>query len=174
MSVEENDERLSNRTTEGRWQVEFPFEWDADDLVSRRQILRWSVWASGALFASTGLLAALSFTRERQRGGRAAIVKASDVPVGEAHYFTYPGPEDQAILLHLSENRFVAFSGKCTHLSCAVYWSAERGRLLCPCHDGVFHPETGDVLAGPPPRPLPRIELREEDGMLYALRETPE
>ncbi|HEY9450531.1 MAG TPA: ubiquinol-cytochrome c reductase iron-sulfur subunit [Gemmatimonadaceae bacterium] len=172
VSTNENEELLSNRTSEGRWHVEFPFEWDADDLVSRRQLLRWSVWASGALFASTGILAALSFTRERRRGSLAAIVKASDVPVGEAHYFAYPGPEDHAILLHLRENRFVAFSGKCTHLSCAVYWSKERGRLLCPCHEGVFHPETGDVLAGPPPRPLPKIELHEENGVLYAVSET--
>jgi Rieske Fe-S protein len=66
----------------------------------------------------------------------------------------------------------VAFSGKCTHLSCAVYWSKERGRLLCPCHEGVFHPETGDVLAGPPPRPLPKIELREENGTIYAVSES--
>lgn len=174
MSIEEKHEPLSNRTSEARWHAEFPFEWDADDLVSRRQLLRWSVWVSGALFASTGFLAALSFTRKRERGGLAAIVEASAVPVGEAHYFAYPGPEDLAILLHLRENRFVAFSGKCTHLSCAVYWNADRGRLLCPCHEGVFHPETGDVLAGPPPRPLPKIELREENGMLYALREVPQ
>jgi Rieske Fe-S protein len=89
------------------------------------------------------------------------------------HYFAYPGPEDHAILLRLDERRYVAYSGKCTHLSCAVYWNAERDRLLCPCHQGVFHPETGDVLAGPPPRPLPRIALREENGMLYAVEETP-
>jgi Rieske Fe-S protein len=36
----------------------------------------------------------------------------------------------------------------------------------------VFHPETGDVLAGPPPRPLPKIELREENGTIYAVSET--
>lgn len=173
MTSTEHDEPLSNRTREGRWSAEFPFEWDADELVSRRQLLRWSVWASGALFASTGVLAALAYARERRRGGLRAIVEASAVPVGGAHYFAYPGPEDLAILLRLDERRFVAYSGKCTHLSCAVYWSAERGRLLCPCHEGVFHPETGDVLAGPPPRPLPRIALREEGGMLYAVEEVP-
>jgi Rieske Fe-S protein len=37
----------------------------------------------------------------------------------------------------------------------------------------VFHPETGGVLAGPPPRPLPRIELSEANGILYAVQETP-
>lgn len=173
MSTSERDAPLSPRTRAERWRADFPFGWDADDLVSRRQLLQWSVWASGALFASTGLLAALSFLRDRRRGTVRAIVAASAVPVGEAHYFSYPGANDHAILLRLAERRFVAYSGKCTHLSCAVYWDARRGRLLCPCHEGVFHPETGDVLAGPPPRPLPRIALEERDGVLYAMGETP-
>lgn len=164
-------EHLSNRSRAERWSVEFPFEWDADELVSRRQLLRWSVWASGALFGGTGLLAALAYAREPRHGGLRAIVEASAVPVGGAHYFEYPGPGDHAILLRLAERRFVAYGGTCTHLSCAVYWSAERNRLVCPCHEGIFHPETGDVLAGPPPRPLPRIELREEAGVLYAVEQ---
>ncbi|MBX6333443.1 MAG: ubiquinol-cytochrome c reductase iron-sulfur subunit [Gemmatimonadaceae bacterium] len=171
--MSEPEEGLSNRARADRWRVEFPYRWDADELVSRRQLLRWSVWASGALFASTGALAVLAYTRERRRGGLRAIVDAAAVPVGGVHYFTYPGPDDPAILLHLSDRRFVAYSGTCTHLSCAVYWDAERRRLRCPCHEGVFHPETGDVLAGPPPRPLPRIALRERDGVLYAVEEPP-
>ena len=63
MSDAEHEEPLSNLTSEDRWGVEFPFEWDADELVSRRQLLRWSVWASGALFAGTGVLAALGYVR---------------------------------------------------------------------------------------------------------------
>ncbi|MGH7632892.1 MAG: hypothetical protein ACRENC_04130, partial [Gemmatimonadaceae bacterium] len=112
-------EALSNRTRADRWHAEFPFEWDADDLVSRRQLLRWSVWASGALFASTGVLALLGYSRDRTRGSLHAIVKASDVAVGDVHYFSYPGPDDHAILLRLTQDRFVAYSGTCTHLSCA-------------------------------------------------------
>ncbi|MGH7617121.1 MAG: ubiquinol-cytochrome c reductase iron-sulfur subunit [Gemmatimonadaceae bacterium] len=164
---------MSNRTRDGRWGVEFPFEWDADELVSRRQLLRWSVGASGALFASAAMLAVLAHARGRSRGGLRAIVEASTLPVGGVHYFTYPGPEDHAILLQLSAGRFVAYSGKCTHLSCAVYWNAQMAKLRCPCREGLFNPETGGVLAGPPPRPLPRIALREKHGMLYAVEEAP-
>jgi nitrite reductase/ring-hydroxylating ferredoxin subunit len=174
VNTSDPDPRLSAHTRDERWRVEFPFGWDADDLVSRRQLLRWSVWASGALFGSTAVLAVLGYARARGRGGKRAIVNAAEVPIGGVHYFKYPGPDDHAILLRLDEDRFVAYSGKCTHLSCAVYWSAARNRLLCPCHEGVFHPETGGVLAGPPPRPLPRIALSQEDGVLYALQETPQ
>jgi Rieske Fe-S protein len=169
----EREEPLSNRTRDERWGVDFPFEWDADELVSRRQLLRWSVGASGALFASTGVLAILAYARNGSRGSPRAIVAASAVPVGGVHYFRYPGPDDHAILMQPSPGRFVAYSGKCTHLSCAVYWNAQMGKLRCPCHEGLFDPETGGVLAGPPPRPLPRIALREENGLLYAVEETP-
>lgn len=172
MSQNERGELLSNRTSVGRWGVDFPFEWDADELVSRRALLRWSVGASGALFASTALLAALAVARSRARGSIRAIVESSAVPIGGVHYFMYPGPEDHAILLRLGATRFVAYSGKCTHLSCAVYWNAAMGKLRCPCHDGLFDPETGGVLAGPPQRPLPSIALREREGMLYAVDET--
>jgi Rieske Fe-S protein len=164
---------LSNHTSAGRWGVEFPYEWDADDLVSRRQLLRWAVGASGALFAATAGIAGLSLVRPRRPDATQAIIRAGSLAVGDVHYFTYPDVGDQAILLRLAERRFVAYSGKCTHLSCAVYWDAEGGLLRCPCHEGVFDPETGGELAGPPPRPLPKIALREEDGMLYATGKTP-
>lgn len=174
MSTADDESRLlSNRTRAGRWQVDFPYEWDADDLVSRRQILRWAVWASGALFAATAGLAGLALTRDRARGGEQQIVRAADVPTGGVHYFNYPGQDNHAILLRLTDDRFVAYSGTCTHLSCAVYWDGEREELICPCHNGVFAPETGDVIAGPPPRPLPRIVIEERDGVIVAIEETP-
>jgi len=169
----ETGESLSNHTSAERWGVPFPYEWDADDLVSRRQLLRWAVGASGALFAVTAVIAGLSLLPERRFGAARAIIPARKLAIGDVHYFTYPGPSDQALLLRLAERRYVAYSGKCTHLSCAVYWDADRGLLRCPCHEGVFEPETGGVLAGPPPRPLPKIALRETDGVLYATGESP-
>jgi Rieske Fe-S protein len=164
---------LSNRTRAGRWSVEFPFEWDADELVSRRQLLRWAVWASGALFAATSVLAGLGLTRDHRRSTRQQVAQVDDVPVGGVHYFNYPGKDDFAVLLRPADDRFVAYSGVCTHLSCAVYWNPERGILHCPCHEGIFSPETGGVLAGPPPRPLPKILLEVQNGVVYAVEEVP-
>ncbi|HEU5430671.1 MAG TPA: ubiquinol-cytochrome c reductase iron-sulfur subunit, partial [Thermomicrobiales bacterium] len=109
-----------------------------------------------------------SFTLERRRGVRQEVIAAAAVPLGGVHYFAYPTAEDHAILLHLPDAGFVAYSGKCTHLSCAVYWNEARNQLVCPCHEGVFDPRTGEVVAGPPPRPLPRIELSELGGTIYA------
>jgi len=36
----------------GRWRSEFPYQWDADDLVSRRELLHFAVLTSGALFGA--------------------------------------------------------------------------------------------------------------------------
>jgi Rieske Fe-S protein len=38
----------------------------------------------------------------------------------------------------------------------------------CPCHEGLFNLE-GRPIAGPPDRPLARIEVEVRDGMVWAL-----
>lgn len=58
------------------------------------------------------------------------------------------------------------FSNVCTHLSCRVTWDEEEEAYLCPCHDASFS-ETGDVIHGPPPRPLNEYETKVEDGTLF-------
>jgi len=56
-----------------------------------------------------------------------------------------------------------ALSATCTHLGCQVRWEAESTRFRCPCHGGVFD-ANGQVLEGPPPRSLDRVETRLEAG----------
>lgn len=162
-------DRNVSRGPTRRWRAEFPYHWDADELVSRRWLLRFVVYTSGALFAGTAILAALGLVRRPEALPTAPVARVGEVPVGTARYFHYPGPEDEAMLLHLPDGQFVAYSQKCTHLSCSVYYQADRGRLYCPCHEGLFNPQTGEPTAGPPSRPLPRIVLRQEGDTLYAV-----
>jgi len=63
------------------------------------------------------------------------------------------------------KGRFSFLSTKCTHLGCTLRLSGRR--LMCPCHGGIFDLE-GDVLDGPPEKPLTRFEggLTKE-GILY-------
>jgi len=58
-----------------------------------------------------------------------------------------------------------ALGTTCTHLGCGVSWNAARRAFLCPCHGGVYGPG-GEVLAGPPPKPLPRLPLVVAGGRL--------
>jgi Rieske Fe-S protein len=52
-----------------------------------------------------------------------------------------------------------ALSATCTHLGCQVRWDAESTQFRCPCHGGVFDKD-GNVVDGPPPRGLNRVDAR--------------
>lgn len=169
---EQPEIRASEGPPPGRWREEFPYFWDADDQVSRRELLRFAVLTSGALFAGTVSLAVLGAIDSQRRGSPQAITSVSNVRQGEAYYFNYPG-DAQAVLLQLADGRYVAYSQKCTHLSCAVYYDAGKQELLCPCHEGVFEVENGEPTAGPPPRRLKHIELEQRGDVLWAIREVP-
>lgn len=57
-------------------------------------------------------------------------------------------------------------SNRCTHLSCRVKWNEETSAYRCPCHDAYFSID-GQVLGGPPPKPLDAIESSVEDGKIF-------
>ena len=59
-------------------------------------------------------------------------------------------------MIRTRDGKLLAYSQKCTHLSCAVVPELDEGILRCPCHEGIFDLSTGRNIAGPPPRPLPR------------------
>jgi menaquinol-cytochrome c reductase iron-sulfur subunit len=61
---------------------------------------------------------------------------------------------------------FVAMSNICTHLGCRVRWIADQRQFFCPCHNAAFD-EAGNVVNGPPPRPLDRYEVKVENDQLY-------
>lgn len=74
-------------------------------------------------------------------------------------------------VLRKSADEVLVLSNRCTHLSCRVNWNADKQEYVCPCHDAAFGVE-GEVLAGPPPRPLDKYEgetLKVEDGVLSIL-----
>jgi len=58
-----------------------------------------------------------------------------------------------------------AFSAVCTHLGCIVSWKKDEGIFLCPCHAGKFDPN-GNVIAGPPPKPLPHYRVKVEENKI--------
>lgn len=55
----------------------------------------------------------------------------------------------------------------CTHQGCEVVWVEEERTYACPCHDGRFDAE-GNVLSGPPARPLPAVAVERKGDVLLA------
>lgn len=62
-----------------------------------------------------------------------------------------------------------ALSATCTHLGCQVRWDVKAAQFRCPCHGGMFDAQ-GNVVGGPPPRPLDRVETRVDAGEAVVVR----
>jgi cytochrome b6-f complex iron-sulfur subunit len=86
-------------------------------------------------------------------------LKTSDIPSGEAKDIAFAGIP--TMVINRPGKGFVALSRVCTHLGCLVDYDKARSRIFCPCHAAVFDLE-GNVVSGPPPRPLQRFPLRVE------------
>jgi Rieske Fe-S protein len=100
-----------------------------------------------------------------------AIARAGELPVNSSKVFAYPDEFAQGILVNLPGKGLVAYSDVCTHLSCAVLYQQDGQRFHCPCHEGLFDAYTGAVIAGPPTRPLPIIEIEVRGDTVYAIQE---
>jgi cytochrome b6-f complex iron-sulfur subunit len=80
---------------------------------------------------------------------------------------------EEYVIVRRSETSFHALSATCTHSEvCRVAWDGERRQLVCPCHKGVFD-LAGNVVSGPPPRPLTRREVVVRNGEVYVKRGPP-
>ena len=66
--------------------------------------------------------------------------------------------KDQRVWVVRTEKGLYALWARCTHLGCTPNWFQAEKRFRCPCHGSNFNPE-GDVIAGPAPVPLWRVEV---------------
>lgn len=152
-----------------QWRKDFPIDWSEDHYVARRDFTKFMVLTSFAFVAGQSWIVFQNWLRER-RGDlpMMQVARLEEVPVGKAVVFDYPLEHDSCILVRTGEDHFVAFSQKCTHLSCAVVPEPENRRFFCPCHNGSFDLESGRPIAGPPRRPLPKVKLEIINGVIYA------
>lgn len=158
------DNEISNesdvRLATAQYQAEFPYERESEAHVTRREFCNFLFLTSSALFVgSAGFAAKLAYEAgEAPAHGALKIEGAASLQPGTALNFRYP-EDDTAILIRSSDGNFYAYEQQCTHLTCPVYYSKTHDRLECPCHEGGFDVRTGNVLYGPPPRPLDKIEI---------------
>lgn len=151
------------------WKEDFPIEIKKHTHVSRREFAKFLGLLSGVFAISNGFIVikAMAFPK-KPLVGEHFIVNAHEVPVGQMFQFEIQGGEHiPYILIHLEENEWRAFEQKCTHLTCAVKYDSEVNKIHCPCHNGYFSADTGEVLQGPPPRPLPQLEVVVREGEVY-------
>jgi Rieske Fe-S protein len=152
------------------WRKEFAIDWPRDHSIARRDFGKFLVLTSGAFVAGQGWIVSRHLVRsKRPPPPKKRIASLGAVPPGSATTFSYPGEHDPCLLIRTADGELYAYSQKCTHLACAVVPRIEEGVLHCPCHEGYFDLLTGHNIAGPPPRPLPLIELAVEGEDVFAV-----
>lgn len=149
--------------------------------LSRREFVTITVGALGAIITAVVGLPAISFLlspalKTQKTEAWVSLGPLENYPVGEPTLFTFTrtrvnGWEKTVnsfgvYVWRKSEQETITYSNWCTHLSCRVTWHDDVDLYICPCHDGHFDIE-GDVVAGPPPRPLDQYENKVEDGVLF-------
>ena len=152
-----------------------------DNRLSRRGFLGLVTFSLGGLISLIIGIPAISYIVSP---ARKKIEEINFIPLGAADRVTPGEPtlfrtkitqragwiidERELSYYVLTENNreFVALSNICTHLGCRVRWVADEEKFFCPCHNGVFD-KNGAVVSGPPPRPLDRYEVKEENGQLF-------
>lgn len=114
----------------------------------------------GAAASGGGETAAGGATDKPGSGGE-TIAQTSEIPQDSAQKFTNEG--QPAVLVHLQNGDFVAYSAVCTHQQCTVAY--QEGQLACPCHGSIFDPaDGGQVVNGPAQKPLPEIPIQVQNG----------
>ena len=164
-----NDQETCTSCKENKkWRDDFPIEWEGDNYVSRREMVKFLTL--GSLFLAISSWATAFASRFLCRGSqnRQLLGLSADLKPNGSALFRYPTAKDPCIAVRTAAGRLVAYSQVCTHLSCAVVYDKDEQSLFCPCHNGRFNLEQGAPIAGPPTRPLPRVRLEESDGHIYA------
>jgi cytochrome b6-f complex iron-sulfur subunit len=137
------------------------------DDAGRRRFLSQAVMGFGLLFGM-GLLGIrfAQFLVPGQKAKRSEPVllgPETRIPMNEAIALDLSGHK---LLVLKTEEGVVAFSRRCTDLGCLVSWDKQREQFVCPCHQGIYD-KTGRNIAGPPPRPLDRLDIVRRGEQLY-------
>ncbi|MHB8567676.1 MAG: QcrA and Rieske domain-containing protein [Nitrososphaerales archaeon] len=85
-----------------------------------------------------------------------AVANIKDLTEYSPVYFEYPSGYPN-VLFKKADGTVTALSMLCTHVCCQLNFQG-NGELFCPCH-GSYFDDTGKVLGGPAPLPLPSVEL---------------
>lgn len=154
-----------------------------DDQVKRRGFLEMATWAIGGLISAGMAIPAVAYIigpaiKRTSAEDWIQVGSISKIEIGIPTLFKVKVEQKTGWIVNVEEitiyaftengRDFVAMSNVCTHLGCRVRWISEQEQFFCPCHNAVFNKE-GEVISGPPPKPLDRYEVKVTDGQLYIL-----
>src|SRR6185295_11761544 len=104
------------------WREEFSVHAAEERYVASRQFGKFLVLTSLGMFVGNlWILARRLVARSGPSLPALEVARLGEIPVGSVKLFRYPEPHDPCLLIRTGEDEYVAYSQKCTHLSCAVY-----------------------------------------------------
>ena len=151
--------------------------------LSRRNFMQTAIWGIGGLIGIGFGAPAIAYIagpalKNQQVQAWMRLGPTSKVELGTPTLFSFTiqtqtgwivnSEEISVYVLSTDGRSFIAMSNICTHLGCHIRWIAEQNHFFCPCHNGVFD-KSGNVVSGPPPRPLTRYDVKVENGELFVL-----
>ncbi len=151
--------------------------------LSRRNFMRTAIWGLGGLIGVGFGIPAIAYIIGPSLKNQLAqawmrLGPTAKVELGTPTLFTITlqtqtgwiaNTEEKSVYVLTTDGRtFIAMSNICTHLGCRIRWITEKNQFFCPCHNGVFDRQ-GNVVSGPPPRPLDRYQVKVENDQLYVL-----
>lgn len=153
------------------------------DKLSRRNFMQTAIWGIGGIIGIGYVVPAIAYMvkpalKSQQSQTWQRLGPTSKVELGTPTLFTFTvqtqtgwivNAEEVSVYVLSTDGRtYIAMSNICTHLGCHIRWISEKNQFFCPCHNGVFD-ITGNVVSGPPPRPLTRLDVKVEDGQLLVM-----
>ena len=139
--------------------------------ISRRRLIAYAWMGAAAIVMGELIFGTFAFLWPRRKGPKVETVfiagKVTDFKVGEI----IPFRKERTFILR-TEGGFLAMSAICTHLHCVVNWNEMLKKFECPCHGAKFN-LNGEVLEGPPPRPLDLYKLQLVAGNVVVDRASP-
>jgi nitrite reductase/ring-hydroxylating ferredoxin subunit len=169
MTESEQPKECKGCKRQTRWREDFPIQWEKDEYVTRREMVKFLSLGSLLIAGANFIAAGVARLRRRESFPRIRIGSSQEIAPGTSLLFRYPTDQDPCILVRDQSGELVAYSQVCTHLSCAVVHRPEENTLFCPCHHGYFSVAEGRPTAGPPTRPLPRIRLEQSGNDVFAI-----
>jgi Rieske Fe-S protein len=79
--------------------------------------------------------------------------RADDPELATTGFKIVPFGNEPVVLVKTAEGALHALAATCTHLDCIVEYRRDQNLLWCNCHGGQFD-VSGQVVGGPPPKPL--------------------
>jgi menaquinol-cytochrome c reductase iron-sulfur subunit len=151
--------------------------------LTRRSFMGFATWAIGGLIGAVMGIPSIIYvigpalrkaaSQEWIRLGSVSKVEQGVPTLFKARLKKQSGwivnEEELSFYIYSEDGRdFIALSNICTHLGCRVRWIGSQSEFFCPCHNAAFDKQ-GEVISGPPPRPLDRFEVKVEGDQLFVL-----